>query len=133
MLSVVTARATSRLLAGAFVGIFGRFMLGKSYDPSDFLATLEAVLGHDTTERLPGLAAPTLVIGGSEDPFFPPALLRETAAAIPGAGLRVYGGVGHGVPKERKSRFEEDALAFLAGPQRDGAPPAEHQKGGTGA
>jgi pimeloyl-ACP methyl ester carboxylesterase len=51
---------------------------------------------------------------GSEDPFFPEALLRETAERIPGAELRVYEGVGHGLVKERKSRLETDVLGFLA-------------------
>jgi pimeloyl-ACP methyl ester carboxylesterase len=83
-------------------------------DPSDFLTTLEADLGHDTTDRLPELSSPTLIIGGSDDPFFPESLLRETAGKIPGAELCVYEGVGHGVPKERKRRYEDDALAFLS-------------------
>jgi pimeloyl-ACP methyl ester carboxylesterase len=51
---------------------------------------------------------------GSEDPIFPEALLRETAERIPGAELRVYEGVGHGLVKERKSRLETDVLGFLA-------------------
>ncbi len=58
--------------------------------------------------------SPTLIIGGSKDPFFSESLLRETAQKIPGATLRVYEGVGHGVPKERKRRYEDDALAFLS-------------------
>ncbi|MBA2534917.1 MAG: hypothetical protein H0V21_07885 [Rubrobacter sp.] len=40
-------------------------------------------------------------------------MLRETAEKIPDATLRIYKGVGHGVPKERKRRYEEDALAFV--------------------
>ncbi len=72
MLSVVTTGAARRLLVGPYVGLFGRFLLGESYDPANFLTTLEAVLDHDTTHRLPSIAAPTLVIGGSEDPLFPP-------------------------------------------------------------
>ncbi len=39
----------------------------------------------------------------------------ETAEGIPDATLRVYQGVGHGVPKERKRRYENDVLAFLEG------------------
>jgi pimeloyl-ACP methyl ester carboxylesterase len=66
-----------------------------------------------TTDRLSEICAPTLIIGGSEDPFFPESLLRETAGKIPGAELRVDEGVGHGVPKERKRCYEDDALAFL--------------------
>jgi pimeloyl-ACP methyl ester carboxylesterase len=53
-------------------------------------------------------------IGGSEDPFFSESLLRESAEKIPAAELRVYEGVGHGVPKERRRRYENDALAFLS-------------------
>jgi pimeloyl-ACP methyl ester carboxylesterase len=86
---------------------------GRS-DASDFLTTLEADLEHDTTDRLHEVSAPTLVIGGAEDPFFSESLLRETAEKIPDAELRVYEGVGHGVPKEKKRRYEDDTLAFLS-------------------
>ena len=112
--STVTGE-TNKRLARAFMKVFGRFVLGAPDDPSDFLTTLEADLGHDTTDRLPEISAPTLVVGGSEDPFYSESLLRETAAGIPGASLRVYEGVGHGVPKERKRQYESDVLAFLEG------------------
>jgi pimeloyl-ACP methyl ester carboxylesterase len=49
-------------------------------------------------KRLNEICAPTLIIGGSEDPFFSESLLRETAEKIPDATLHVYEGVGHGVP-----------------------------------
>ena len=110
--STVTGE-TNKRLAKAFMKVFGRFVLGAPDDPSDFLTTLEADLGHDTTDRLPEISAPTLVVGGSEDPFYSESLLRETAAGIPDATLRVYEGVGHGVPKERKRQYESDVLAFL--------------------
>jgi len=95
--------------------VFGRIVLGAPSDPSDFLTTLEADLGHDTTGRLAEISAPTLILGGSEDPFYSEGLLRETAEGIPNAILRVYEGVGHGVPKERKRQYENDVLAFLEG------------------
>ena len=95
--------------------VFGRLALGAPSDPSDFLTTLEADLGHDTTEGLAGISAPTLILGGSEDPFFSEGHLRETAEGIPDATLRVYEGVGHGVPKERKRQYESDVLAYLEG------------------
>jgi pimeloyl-ACP methyl ester carboxylesterase len=63
-------------------------------------------------KRLNGICAPTLIIGGSEDPFFSESLLRESAEKIPDATLPIYEGVGHGVPKERKRRYENDILAF---------------------
>ena len=113
MASATVTGETNKRLAGMFMKVFGGLVLGTPSDPSDFLTTLRADLGHDTTGRLPELSAPTLIVGGSEDPFFPEPLLRETAGKIPDAELRVYEGVGHGVPKERKRRYEDDALAFL--------------------
>jgi pimeloyl-ACP methyl ester carboxylesterase len=115
MASVTVTSGTNKRLARAFMRVFGRFVLGAPSDPSDFLTTLEADLGHDTTGRLPEISAPTLVVGGSEDPFYSESLLRETAAGIPDATLRVYEGVGHGVPKECKKQYESDVLAFLEG------------------
>jgi pimeloyl-ACP methyl ester carboxylesterase len=113
MASATVTGETSKRLARAFMKVFGRFVIGTPKNPSDFLTTLEADLDHDTTERLTEISSPTLIIGGSEDPFFSEDLFRETAEKIPDATLRVYEGVGHGVPKERKRRYENDALAFL--------------------
>jgi pimeloyl-ACP methyl ester carboxylesterase len=93
--------------------VFGRLVLESPSDPQDFLTTLEADLNHDTTGRLDEISPPTLIIGGSEDPFFSESLLRETAEKIPDATLHIYDGVGHGVPKERKRRYEEVTLAFI--------------------
>ena len=113
MASVNVTSETNKRLARAFMRVFGSFVLKVPSDPRDFLATLEADLNHDTTGRLGEISTPTLIIGGSEDPFFSVGLLRETAEKIPDATLRVYEGVGHGVPKERKRRYEDDALAFV--------------------
>jgi pimeloyl-ACP methyl ester carboxylesterase len=63
---------------------------------------------------LPTLRAPTLVIGGDRDPFFPAPLLQETTGLIPNAVFKMYAGAGHGLPKTHKQRFEDDVLAFLA-------------------
>jgi pimeloyl-ACP methyl ester carboxylesterase len=108
----VTSEANKRL-ARAFMKVFGGLVLRVPSDTSDFLTTLEADLAHDTAGRLGEISVPTLIIGGTEDPFFSEGLLRETAEKIPEATLRLYEGVGHGIPKERKRRYEEDTLAFL--------------------
>ena len=113
MASVAVSSETNKRLARAFIRVFGRFVLKVPSSPQDFLTTLEADLGHDTTGRLGDISTPSLIIGGSEDPFFSVGLLRETAEKIPDATLHVYEGVGHGVPKERKRRYEEDTLAFV--------------------
>jgi pimeloyl-ACP methyl ester carboxylesterase len=113
MASVAVSGETNKRLARVFVGVFGRLVLKAPSDPQDFLTTLGADLGHNTTERLGEISAPSLIIGGSEDPFYSENLLRETAERMTRCTLRVYDGVGHGVPKERKRRYEQDALAFL--------------------
>ena len=120
MASVAVSSETNKRLARAFIRVFGNLVFRVPSDPSDFLTTLEADLSHDTTGQLGGISAPTLVVGGNEDPFFSEDLLRETADKIPDATLRVYEGVGHGVPKERKRRYEEDTLAFI-GDHRGGS------------
>jgi len=108
----VTSEANKRL-ARAFMKVFGGLVLRIPSDLSDFLTTLEADLAHDTAGRLGEISAPSLIIGGTEDPFYSEDTIRETAEKIPDATMRLYEGVGHGVPKERKRRYEEDALAFV--------------------
>src|SRR5918994_1521594 len=113
MASVTVSGEKSKRFARAFMMVFGGLVFRVPSDSSDFLTTLDADLSHDTAGRLGEISTPTLVIGGTEDPFFSESLLRETAEKIPDATLRVYDGVGHGVPKERKRRYEEDTLAFI--------------------
>ena len=50
------------------------------------------------------------VVAGEQDPFYTPALFRETAAGIPNAKLCLYPNMGH--PAVGK-QFERDVLAFL--------------------
>ena len=64
-------------------------------------------------EQLARIAAPTLVIAGDRDPFYTPALFRETAAGIPNARLILYPGIGH--PASGR-QFKQDVLAFLRDP-----------------
>jgi 3-oxoadipate enol-lactonase len=55
---------------------------------------LEARAGHDTWDRLPAVAVPTLVVGGCHDGIAPPDRQRALAARIPGAQFRLFEG-GH--------------------------------------
>lgn len=50
-------------------------------------------------ERLGEITAPTLVIHGDEDPFFPHRNGVVLAAEIPGATLLTLPGIGHGAPR----------------------------------
>jgi pimeloyl-ACP methyl ester carboxylesterase len=102
-------------LGGGLVRLLGKRMMKEPRDPSDYIATMEADLAHDATEVLPRISAPTLVIAGTRDFFYPEPIVRETAERIPAATLRLYDGVGHPVGKTHKRRFEDDVLGFLGG------------------
>jgi pimeloyl-ACP methyl ester carboxylesterase len=93
--------------------LLGRRLMKKPDDASDYIASIEADLGHDATDALARIAAPTLVIAGSRDFFYPDPIVRETAERIPQAKLRLYDGVGHAVSKTHKRRFEDDVLGFM--------------------
>jgi pimeloyl-ACP methyl ester carboxylesterase len=111
------ADVTEHLDFGRFgqilVKLLGKRLIKEPDDPSDYIATIDADLGHDATDALSRIAAPTLVIAGSRDFFFPEPIVRETAERIPTATLRRYDGVGHAVSKTHKRRFENDVLTFL--------------------
>jgi pimeloyl-ACP methyl ester carboxylesterase len=55
----------------------------------DIQRFLDAFLDHDTTERLPQIAAPSLVLAGGIDTTSRPELCRAVAELIPGAQFKV--------------------------------------------
>ena len=70
-----------------------------------FQRTTRAIMAHDTRDRLPAIAAPTLVVYGEEDIICPPRHSRQIASLIPGARLV-------GVPEQAHQPFQEDPAAF---------------------
>jgi pimeloyl-ACP methyl ester carboxylesterase len=56
---------------------------------------LDAVIVHDTSDRLPQIAAPTLVLAGGIDTTSRPELCRAVAELIPGARFEVMEGESH--------------------------------------
>lgn len=73
-----------------------------------------AMAGGDRTERLARLDLPTLVIHGLEDRLVPPSGGEATAAAIPGARLRLFDGMAHDLPAPLWPDIA-GAIAALAG------------------
>ena len=72
----------------------------RSFDPPGTTRQLAAILASgDRTERLGTLGVPALVIHGEADQLVPVAAGRATAAAIPGATLLTFPGMGHDLPK----------------------------------
>lgn len=84
----------------------------KSYDR--FIRQAHACLTHDAKEKLPAITAPTLVIGAEQDLVLGAQPSRDMAAAISGAGLKIYEQWGHGVYEEAKD-FNDLVLSFLTG------------------
>ena len=72
-----------------------RLLAPKLEDPTDMLATLEAEYALDVGSELQRVTAPTLVIGGTKDRFYPPELLEGTAAGVVDGHLHLFEGWGH--------------------------------------
>ena len=65
-------------------------------DPSDLLVTLDAEDAFDVGDKLERIAAPTLVIGGGRDPFYPRELFEQTASGVQDGRAHIYPNWGHG-------------------------------------
>lgn len=83
--------------------------------PEAFSRQAEAYLRYDALDRLSGVAAPTLVVGGEQDLLTPPWICEEVARRIPGARLEIITGDGssHVVPIERPAEFNQLVTTFL--------------------
>lgn len=74
---------------------------------------LEARAAHDTWDRLPRIACPTLIAAGRYDGIALPATQEKMAGRIPGAELRWYEG-GHLFMLQDRAAYRE-IVAFLNG------------------
>ncbi|MFI2371423.1 alpha/beta fold hydrolase [Streptomyces sp. NPDC018833] len=72
--------------------------------------TFAGAAGTGSTANLASVAAPTLVLHGTEDPMFPPAHAEATAAAVPGALLVMIEGMGHTLPTALDDRLADEIL-----------------------
>jgi pimeloyl-ACP methyl ester carboxylesterase len=80
--------------------------------PEDIQRSLDAYLAHDTSERLPGIAAPTLVLAGGLDPTSRPQLGRAVAELIPDAQFEVMEEESHQPFQEAPDDWNERVDAF---------------------
>lgn len=109
--SVLPRRGPKKILSRPLIWLFAPLMaLGAPHDPSDVIITLQAEDRFNFKDRLPEITAPTLIAAGELDPYYTPALFRETAAGIPQAKLCLYPDMGH--PAGGK-QFRQDVLTFL--------------------
>ena len=68
---------------------------------------------YNTLRRMPHIKASTLVCWGTDDQTNAFEMGEQTAAAIPGARLVPFEGVGHMLPQQAADGFNEVVLEFL--------------------
>jgi pimeloyl-ACP methyl ester carboxylesterase len=111
---------------GRIIGRFGspgrrvQERLRRRVASADYLQASEAMRGtfrrvieQDLAERLPQIAAPTLIVWGEDDLDTPLWMGRRMEAVIPDAGLTVFEGAGHYSYADSPGRFARVARTFL--------------------
>ena len=78
-----------------------------------FVRQIQAVLEHDTLDRVERLGMPTLVVCGEQDILTPLHLHRQLANRIPNSRLVQIPGAGHLVAAEMAPRFNRLVNRFL--------------------
>jgi pimeloyl-ACP methyl ester carboxylesterase len=95
-----------------------RTLAGRVFDRSEDMSVSETnhwLVGRDNAplrDRLKEIAAPTLVLHGTDDPLYPAEHGRVLAREIPGARLVLLDGMGHEVPPRV---LWDQVIATLAG------------------
>jgi pimeloyl-ACP methyl ester carboxylesterase len=114
----VAEGSTPEWLTRLMMRLFGRMLLGRPKNGSDFAIVLDSDINLDVAEKLPSIRRPTLLIGGEKDPFYGEDNIRETAHLIPGAELCLLENGGHAVVKTQTKPFEAAILRFLRNERR---------------
>lgn len=87
----------------------------RAFNPTGSARQMGAIRSDgDRTARLSKLKIPAVVLHGADDPLVRLAGGEATAAAIPGAELRVIPGMGHDLPPALHETFIDAILAAVA-------------------
>ena len=78
-----------------------------------YFKTVEASVAQDRAAPLEKIRVRTLVIVGTEDSVYPPAMARDIARRIPGAKLVEIDGAGHLSNLDRPDKFNAALESFL--------------------
>ena len=98
-----------------------------------FLAALEALASYDFRDRLPDVAAPTLLVWGREDNLVPVKDADEFERLIPGARKVILEDTGHVPMLERPQTFNDLLVEFLDARPASEAPDETVEEVGTSA
>jgi pimeloyl-ACP methyl ester carboxylesterase len=81
---------------------------------SQYLAAQRWLAGQDAAGRLvANIRVPTLVAGGTQDQFIPPANERQLARSVPGAKLVMFADAGHAFLFQDATRFIRAVETFV--------------------
>lgn len=84
----------------------------QSTDPEVHAQAWQAIADLNTTELLPQIRIPTLVMVGDEDVSTPPSLSEEIVRKCPTARLQVISDAGHALPLEQPDAFVNALKTF---------------------
>jgi pimeloyl-ACP methyl ester carboxylesterase len=79
-----------------------------------YVCQAQAIMGHDTYERLPQIKAPTLVIAGDADRIIPAGNSKIIASRIPDAELVMLENSGHGFVGDAAAEANRAIVDFLS-------------------
>ncbi|MBU7033197.1 MAG: alpha/beta hydrolase [Theionarchaea archaeon] len=114
ILDALYSKGMTHALLKAIMWVIAPLVFKEEYASykTDILIEAEAECMHDATESLRKITKPVLIIGGTEDVYFPRTLLEEAAGLINNAVLKLYEGRGH-ADAMRDERFVHDMLDFI--------------------
>jgi non-heme chloroperoxidase len=103
-------------LAAPIATEFLELMIAEGMKPPApvWRAAFAGMLADEHVARLTTISAPTLLLWGERDVFVPRSDQDRLRAAIAGARLAVYRGVGHAVHWEKPARVSADIAALVA-------------------
>jgi 3-oxoadipate enol-lactonase len=110
LLWVYTPRAHDAGLVDSFIDDMVAFPHKQSLE--GFQGFVDAMLRHDTTERLGRISVPTFVLAGGRDLIARPTLCRAVAERIPGARFRVLDEEAHQPFQEVPDRWNAIVDSF---------------------
>jgi len=117
-LDIYTARAHNNGTVDKFIEEVLAFPHKQSAE--DVQRFLDSLIVHDTTERLPGITAPTLVLAGGRDPTARPPLCRAVADLIQGAEFEVMEEEAHQPFQEVPDQWNRRVDTFWQGVEAPG-------------
>lgn len=111
---IATDLARGLIGPGAAPGAYDRVVASmRALHRTSYMKTVRASVEQDRGFVLDDINVPTLVVAGSEDKLYPPALAASMAGRIDGSVLKVIAGAGHLSNVEQPAAFNQVLFEFL--------------------